>query len=253
MKKTGSVIPHIEVKGLLEVVEEEKIPRRLDYIYDQAPTHDCGVCAECCFACAQIYPIEFLNILSYLITLPELTQARLARKVIEYEMLHLTTLEHTCPWLENNACIIASRKPLVCRYFGLYPEAEYKEMLAKSREENEKLAMGYAKYHRILLPEDVMTYDVEQCQVNEAAEGELKVATAQERQRLHQQIYSLSEQTMPDAWLSAELQRFSFQYALFYFNEDEMEEARLDIIKEFQASGSSTTLEKLIAKHGFCF
>lgn len=35
--------------------------------------------------------------------------------------------------------------------------------------------------------------------------------------------------------------------------EEEKLPRRLDIIKEFQASGSSTTLENLIAKHGFCF
>lgn len=253
MKKIDSEAPRDQVEALLKIVEEEKIPRRLDYIYDQAPAHNCGECAECCFACAQVYPIEFLNILSYLITLPELTQARLARKVIEYEMLHLTTLKYNCPFLENNSCVIGPVKPLLCRFFGLYSDAEYKEMLEKSREENEKLAMGYARHHRILLPEDVMTYDVEQCKVNEAAKDKLSVVTAQERQRLHQQIYSLGEQTMPDAWLSADLQRFSFQYALFYFTEEEMEEARIDIIKEFQASGAGATLDRLTAKHGFSF
>ncbi len=250
MQKTDAIVPHVEVEGLLRLINEEKIGRRLDYIYNQAPNHACGPCVDCCFSCAQVYPIEFLNILSYLLELDELTQARVARKLIEYELFHLATLKYTCPFLENGACIIAARKPLLCRFFGLYPEDEYKEMLAKSREENERLAMGYARFHRILLQQEVMTYDVEQCRVNEGG-GELKVATGQERERLHQQIYSLSEQTMPDSWLSLDMYRVSLQYALFYFTDEELEKVRVEAIREFQAGAGDAFLDGLAAKYGF--
>jgi len=250
MQKTRSWAPQSDIKDLLVHVEAEKLSRRLGYIYQQAPPSACGECVECCFSCAQVYPLEFLNIYSHLLTLSELTQARLAKKLIEYELLHLTTLKHKCPFLEGQGCILADRKPLLCRFFGLYPEAEHKEMLAKSLEENEKLAMGYARHHRILLPEDVMTYDVENCQADKSKAGPQKVMTSQERQRLHQQIYSLSEQVLPDSWLSADLERFSFQYALFYFGEEEMEETRITVIREFQ-QGSSATLERLTAEKGF--
>lgn len=241
----------INLNELVEMMEDEKISRRLAYIYNQIPKINCGTCVKCCFVGAQVYPIEFLNIYSHLIKMPEFTRTRLTKKLIEYEMLHLATLDYSCAFLENDACILEDQKPISCRLFGFYTESEYKKMAVTSRQQNQRLAMHFARNSRILLPEKVMTHDVEFCAPTMDKKGNPIFISAQERERLFQQIYSLAELVVPDEWLEPSHERFSYQFALEFMTAEEIEKDQIKIIKEFQAKQKSPTLEKLMAEYGF--
>ena len=251
MEKTDTKALHIQLEDLLKMMDEEKISRRLEYVYNQIPQTNCGACFKCCFASAQVYPLEFLNILSFLATLPELTRSRLSKKLIEYELLHLTTLKHSCPFLENESCSIEGQKPILCRLFGFYSEDEHRKMSNASRKHNQELAMFFARNERILLPENVMTHDVEFCAPNLDKKGDSIVINAPERERLFQQIYSLSEQVVPDDWLEPDHERFSYQFMLLFITEEEIDKAKTKAITEFQADGTTRSVARLLTKHGF--
>ncbi|HEB12714.1 MAG TPA: YkgJ family cysteine cluster protein [Actinobacteria bacterium] len=251
MKKTDTKALHTQLEDLLKMVDEEKISRRLEYVYNQVPRANCGACFKCCFTSAQVYPLEFLNILSYLVTLPELTKSRLSKKIVEYELLHLTTLKHSCPFLENESCSVEDQKPILCRLFGFYSEDEHRNMSSESRKHNQQLAMAYARNERILLPEEVMTHDVEFCAPNLDKKGDSVLINPPERERLFQQIYSLSEQVVPDDWLEPDHDRFSYRFMRSFITEEEIDKAKTKAIKEFQADGTTQSVARLLSKHGF--
>ena len=158
-----------------------------------------------------------------------------------------------CPFLDDIECAIYDSRPLQCRVFGLYPEHEYTGMVKKSRETNEQLAMYYARSKRILLPEDVMTHDVEQCENNIDDKGRATVLAGSEREHLHTQIYALGDQLLPEEWFSENQVSFSSQYASFFFEADELEEAQVDVIKEYQAGRTRSKLDRLLSSRKFHF
>ena len=250
MERIETKALHIQLEDQLKMVDEEKISRRLGYVYNQIPQTNCGACFKCCFASAQAYPLEFLNILSHLATLPELTRSRLSKKLVEYELLHLTTLKYSCPFLENESCSLEDQKPILCRLFGLYPEDEYKKMSDAKREQNQQLAIGYARNERILLPEDIMTHDVEFCAPNLDKKDNSILINAPEKENLFQQIFSLSEQVVPDLLMS-DYESFSYQFILSFLPEEEIKKAKIKAIKEFQADGTTRSVTRLLSKHGF--
>ncbi len=253
MQTLDTKITLAEIHELVDEAREERVARRLNSIYQKVPANPCERCAKCCFLSAHVHPVEFLNIYDYLLTLPELTQVRLARKLLEFELLHMTTLELSCAFLDDKECLIYERMPLQCRVFGLYPATDYGVTQERSREANEKLAMHYARNHRVLLPEEVMTFDVEQCQNNISDDGKATVLGEPERQQLHAQIYSLGEQVLPDEWVSQDQVGFSSQYAEMFFDAEELERLKIKVIKEYQSGGKRTTLDKILSSSGLKF
>lgn len=242
-----------EIHELLENVRDEKVPRRLAHIYQQVPANNCQRCADCCFSCAQVHPIEFLNIYDLILTLPELTRSRLAKRLVECELLNVTTLEYKCPFLEEKDCLVYERRPLQCRVVGLYPKEEYKRMVDESRDKNVQLAMYYARNERILLPQEVMEYDIEQCTNNVDEKGNAVVIGKSERQHMHAQVYSLAESTLEDEWISVDQTSFSTQFASLFFSSDELQQLRVKVIKEYQSGGKRTSLDKALSGAGLKF
>lgn len=242
-----------QVKNLVDLAEEEKIARRLDFIYSRVPMNSCRRCADCCFNSPQVQRLEFLNIYDWLRTLPEQKQRRLGRKLIEYEILNLTTLKNKCPFLQRLGCLIYERRPLQCRLFGLYPQEEYTDIVRTCRRQNEELVRHYARAKKLPLPMNVMTYDIDQCVNNIDRRGNLVVIPTRERDRLQEQIYDASRQILADDWLSPEPVSFSNHYALTYLDDAQLEEIEVAAIREFQKSGRSRTLDDLLDRHDWRF
>lgn len=242
-----------DVKYLIDLAEEEKVARRLDYIYSQVPMNNCRRCADCCFNGPQVHPLEFLNIYDWLSDLPELKQLQIGRKLIEYEILNLTTLKNKCPFLKRLGCLIYERRPLQCRLFGLYPRDEYLDIVTKCRRQNEELAGYYARVKRLPLPRDVMTYDIDQCANNIDKQGNVTVIPADDRTTLNGQIYDLSRQALPQDWQSPNLISFSNRYALMHMDDETLEENKIRAIKEFQKTGRSKTLDGLLTQSNWLF
>ena len=253
MQTVDTKITLAEVNELVEEAREERISRRLDRIYQQVPANRCQQCAKCCFNGAQVHPIEFLNIYDYILQMPELNRARIAKKLIEYELLHMATLAINCPFLDDKECLIYDCRPLQCRIFGLFPTEDLEERRKESRGANEKLAMYYARKHRVLLPAEVMAHDIEQCLNNIGEGGQAVVVGKGERQHLHGQIYSLGEQILPEEWISPDEVGFASQYAELFFEADDLEELKVTVIKEYQSGGKRKRLDKILSTSGFRF
>ncbi len=253
MKSLVSPAAAGDVKYLIDIAEEERVCRRLDFIYSRIPMNNCLRCADCCFNSPQVHLIEFLNIYEELRTRPELKQRHLAHRLVEYEILNLTTLKNKCPFLTRHGCDIYKRRPLQCRLFGLYPADEYGDIVSRCRRQNEELAGYYARVKKLALPKEVMTYDIEQCENNIDAAGNVTVIAAGERARLNEQIYELSREVLPPTWAAPGLVSLANRYVLMHIDDNGLEDMKVRAIREFQKTGASPTLDKLLAHRDWRF
>jgi len=167
--------------------------------------------------------------------------------------LNLVTLDVKCPFLEEKECVLYERRPLQCREFGLYPADEYKKMVEDSRHENEQLAIYYARHERVLLSQEVMEYDIEQCDNNKDENGNRFVLGKSEREHFHSQVFELGEEVLPDEWASPDPATFSTQFSQLFFGSDEFQDLKLKVIKEYQSGSKRTTLDRVLSGSGLKF
>ncbi len=245
-----------QLDELLSIFEENNIKRQLDFIYDRLPDNKCDQCADCCFASTQVHFGEFLNLYSFVQSLPEETQKEIAKRAVRYEMLNVVTLDHKCPFLDGKDCLVHEVLPLHCRFFGMYPEHEYDDLREKSKKQNTSVAIHYARNHRLLLSEEVMTYDVDQCNHNVDEKGNRTLLTQRERDLYYNMFVSLHNRYLPDDTLTAdedELNNFTYLYLVTYFPSEQLEEIRVEIAKEFLEKGTMKRLDALLKEHDFDF
>lgn len=249
-------IPKEELDSLLAVFDENKVRRQLDFVYRQIPANKCEKCGDCCFASAEVHFSEFLNIYSFIQDLPEEVQKQIAERVIRYEFLSLVTLDHKCPFLWEKSCLIYDVRALQCRFFGLYPPQEYRELKQKSLDQNITLAQYFARMHRLLLPKEVMTYDIDQCKNNFDEQGKEIVITHFERDLIYNQIVAIHNRVLPDHIIAQdedELNRFTYLYAITKFDGEELENLKVEIVREYLTTQKTVKLDALIKQHKFDF
>lgn len=235
------------ISAHIELVIEKKAARRLDYIYNEIPANNCQRCAKCCFNGPQVHFIEFLNIVRVINELPLEKKNAITKKVINYELLNLVTLDQECPFLFEKECAIYEARPLQCRIFALYPEEAYKANTVRSQESNQKVMQYYCQTHSIKLPEEVLSYDVEQCGNNLDPEGKPIIINDFERMSLVNRIREVEASVIPyeleadEAYTS-----FSRLFLQLYFEEKDFEEFKLEATKEFLKKGKSQAVEDIV-------
>lgn len=249
-------ISHKQMDDLLRRGDEERLQRRLDYVYKQIPACNCDDNTRACFTTADVYLSEFVNIYLYTQKLPVHRQKEIAARAIRYELLSLASLDYKCPFFADDACIISEVKPAQCRFFGIYPDDDYKKLKEESRQHNIALAKYYARTYRLLLPKEVMTYDVEQCQEKNTPQGGNKILTQIERDLIYNKIVAINSQVLPEDIVSVdedELNHFTYLYSITRFTEEELRTLRVDIIREFLTYKTRTKLDSLIKSKQFDF
>ncbi len=245
-----------QMDDLVRHGNENRITRRLDYVYQQIPVCNCDDNTKACFTTADVYLSEFVNIYAHVQKFPVPRQKEIAARAIRYELLSLVSLDYKCPFFEDDICIISEVKPVQCRFFGIYPDNDYKQLREKSLQHNIGLAQYYARTHRLLLPKKVMTYDVDQCREKGAAQGGTKVVTQIERDLIYNKIVAINSQALPEEIFDAdedELNHFTYLYGITRFTEEELRSLRVDILREFLSYKTRTKLESLLKSEQFDF
>jgi len=240
---------------LLSAGEENRLRRRLDYVYKQIPACKCDDNTKACFTTADVYLSEFINIYLYVQKFPVSRQKEIAARSIRYELLSLASLDYKCPFFEDDACIISEVKPVQCRFFGIYPDDDYQRLKKDSLQHNIALAQYYARTHRLLLPKEVMTYDVDQCR-EEAESGEYEIMTQIERDLIYNKIVAINNEVLPDEILDKdeyELNHFTYLYGITRLAEEELRSLRVDVLREYLTYKTRTKLESLIKSKHFDF
>lgn len=255
MSSTPTTINKEQLAYLIAQIERKKARRQLDAIYATIGSNDCQRCGDCCFSSAKVLMAEFLNIYSYIQTLPPERQEELAKRNITHEFMNMVSLDYKCPFLdEDKTCAVYPVRPAQCRFFGLYPEREYEDMQKASREQNRDVAIYYARNHRVLLPEEVMTYDLDQCANNVGPDGKARTVGRPERDLVYTRLLSVQGRTVPDAaTFDDSTVRFSYIFTQLFFDPEELEELRVKIMREFLKNGDKGQLEKLLDTGSYGF
>lgn len=248
MPGTPTTIDKEQLTYLIAELERKRARRQLDTVYSTVGSNDCQRCGDCCFSSAQVLMVEFLNIYSYIQTLPQERQEELAKRNVAHEFMNMVSLDYKCPFLdEDKSCAVYPVRPAQCRFFGLYPEREYEDMQKASREQNRDVAIYYARNHRILLPEEVMTYDLDQCANNVGPGGKARTIGRPERDLVYTQLLSVQGRSVPDtATFDDTTVRFSYVFTQLFFDPEKLEELRVKVMREFLKNGSKARLEELL-------
>jgi Fe-S-cluster containining protein len=236
---------------LLDRMEERKAGRRLEYVYQQIPSISCQECGSCCFNGPETFFVEFLNIFQYLKTLPLSLQKETIRKIILYEFYNLVTLDYTCPFLESNKCVIYPSRALQCRFFSLHPREEYREFQLSSRSHNQQLINLYKDSHGIILPEKVLTYDIDQCDNNKDSNEKTVIVSRLEREYIHQQLMIIESDivNIQSVEKTETRGRFTHYFCMTYSNENKVETEKIKAIKEYQKNRNTAFIDKIIKEY----
>ena len=238
-------------RSLLKLITEKKASRQLDYIYKQVPSFPCIKCGLCCFNCCETHYLEYLNILNYVKKLPAERRARLVHKVVGYEFLNLLKIDLECPFLDDNECVIYQKRPLACRFFGLYPEKEYGNRRDDSQSANRNLAEYYRENFGLKIPDLVVSHDVDQCEHNRNEEGKVLALSFYERERLQEMYLSVEDRVFPEemARPRGEVERFSYFFIKNFLGEGELFEIRLALMRDYLENGRTAGIDEIIRQY----
>lgn len=243
-----------DFNALLKLVEKKRVSRRLDFIYGQVPDFLCDRCGKCCFNCAETYFLEFLQIYDHLRSLPQEQQRPIIRRLVQYELFNLMTLDYECPFLEaggeEGACLIYEVRPLACRFFGLYPDKEYQDMQLDSRRSNEELAEFYSKNYSLFLPDSVISYDVDQCDRGKDEDEEAVRMSYYERGRLQRMAVNLEDDIIPPevGRVQGETQRFSYLFVRTFFSDHDFFNLKLGLMRRFKEGLDEEEIDDITKK-----
>lgn len=244
----------LKLSDYAELAESKKIRRRLDFIYEPIPSFSCfDWCSACCFNAAETHLSEFANIIQYMRTMPADQRDAIIRRTVLYEFLHLVTLDHKCPFLEEGKCAVYEVRPLQCRFFGLYPDEDYDQRKSVSAQANKALLKEYKKNQKMQLPAEVVTYDIDQCDAARQSDNYL-IVSSMEREAIEGRIVTTENDLMSDvddevteSEGGATLERFTLLYISNCMSAIDMGRLRQSAMKEYQETKTHGVLDSFIA------
>jgi Fe-S-cluster containining protein len=143
--------------------EEEGLFQRLNALYETIPEGECGGCAACCMESVETHWVEFLQIYAYLRERTELLH-QLTPTILRFYLLEGAEKRH-CPFqMEGRRCAIYPVRPLPCRLFGQWGEADYEANYEVTLRGNRGMAEYYRTEYGLILPDVVVTHKVPYCQ-----------------------------------------------------------------------------------------
>lgn len=141
----------------------------LEDIYGAVPQTSCERCSVCCTVPSPAYLVEYLYMFNYMKNnlaeqLPDLFE-----RAVRYYFLELLDINLKCPFVNpsDNSCLIYPARPLSCRSYGLLKskagDGYQKEM--------RNLAVRFKEEHGIVLPQEIIDYQVPSCGSVKLTEG----------------------------------------------------------------------------------
>jgi Fe-S-cluster containining protein len=153
------MISTIIIKELVKSSEHQI--KELGKIYSLIPATRCKRRAECCSLLPDATLLEALSALKCLMTFTVNRRIKLLQKIAYYFFMNPVEVV-SCPFLEDNDCLIYSHRFFGCRAYGLWSGKYYENLSGKSRHAKTFIRKQWGR-SGISLPTAVMDFHVPYC------------------------------------------------------------------------------------------
>lgn len=229
----------------LSYAEKNGLLDKLNSIYEGLPQTNCERCGTCCTVPPPAYIVEYLNMFRYMKkNLADLIPV-LVEKSVRFYFLELVDINLKCPFLsDENLCLVYPVRPLSCRGYGL---SKKDKAFMGMRGEMEELAERYRVQHDIMLPREVVDFQLPECG-NVRVEGDKKISTELLEVAISY-VAQLESQLFPAELVDKE---YTFAPLVTHLALTVLSEGarvrRPRIMKEYLENGSSDRLDQFIKK-----
>jgi len=221
------------LSAVFEYAEHEGLFNQLNAIYDRIPSGQCSGCTRCCAESVVVHHTEFLNVYRWLSDRAELFQTLKPR--LEDYFLHEMVKRMPCPFLNGeDRCDIYDVRPLVCRQFGHWTRKDFDQNLKAVAESNRDAAQYYKKEHGIVLPNEVVSYNLPYCD-DFKVEQKINTATRLEQ---NDAIFMLDVQLLQNELMGEEKLSASLvtEFVCLEMTADVAGEKRLEAMRKWLAN-----------------
>lgn len=224
---------------------------RLAEVYAALPPTRCDMCGQCCRQGPEIYYVEFLHTLRYILSFSPEKYQQLVQRAVKFHLLGLVDASLACPFLEDNECTIYPIRWFVCRWWGLEAEADFLRQRKRERRDlsRQELMRHFKELYQIELPPAVAAAaELPFCRQVEITAGERP--SQSRKAALLSKLIQLDQELLPLGTMLRQLNYLDFSTHLcsLFLSPEEMANYRLRAIKEFLAQGYSLTAGNLASK-----
>ena len=147
------------IQELLAESKEQRLA--LMEAYAQLPRTRCRRQTYCCSLLPEMSLLEALSAVEQLLAIDPEQRLWMSKRLIRYFFLNPLEIL-SCPFLEDDSCLIYHRRFFGCRAYGLWSEEHYQKKAEQSRQakslsQREWLRLG------VRLPQEVVDFTVDYC------------------------------------------------------------------------------------------
>jgi Fe-S-cluster containining protein len=234
-------------------LKNERVFARLEKLYSPIPEATCGDCGDvCCRATPDFYLVEYLNAWRHVrheLADPAL-EAEITARAFRWAFLSLVQRDVYCPFLFDGRCVAYSVRPFNCRVWGLEDDAWYERRAARARESLEKQRAYFAAHgvKMAALPAELV---LPKCKHITLPPGSRPV-TEPLVNSIETEIAMMHRAFIkPEEFRSLNFHlHFPGHVALKKVAPGKYDETRVAVALEFQMTGSSPLLDRLIESCG---
>ena len=117
----------------LERLEAIRAGQELERRRQELPSTTCARQGDCCGLLPPLLPVEMLDWLAKLGSLPAPHRRKEARALVGHFLLNAAQ-RRACPWSRPGACVIYKQRFVACRAYGLWTPAQYEPRRRQARE-----------------------------------------------------------------------------------------------------------------------
>ncbi len=148
--------------SLQELVQTSaSLRRELIKVYELLPATKCRRQVRCCTLLPEMTFLEALQAIRALESWPSSDRLQVIRKIVRYFFSNALEIS-SCPFLQNQDCLIYPDRFFGCRAYGLWSRDYYQKLADQNRQEKSFLRQQWENLG-IPLPGEVLSFEISYC------------------------------------------------------------------------------------------
>lgn len=152
----------ISRNDLKELLRSSVLQReQLGNTYLLLPKTKCHRRTDCCAMLPEMTLLEALDAVHRLTGLPPVLRMRVLRNIVRYFLINPVEIT-SCPFLENQDCLVYENRFFGCRAYGLWSPEYYGKIAERSRQAKSSIQKQWRDLG-VSLPQNVISYNMPYC------------------------------------------------------------------------------------------